>query len=1179
MINAFLKPLSETENFDKLLNSLKEKQSPLLATGLINSQKAHLIYGIQESFNTPCVIVAENELKAKEIYDDLSFFMKNDVMLYPSKDIIFYSADIKSMDIVKKRFEILNKIIYKNSIETDDPKEKMFTVVVSAEGLFDKLVPKNIFKDFIITLEEGMQISIDEFCEKLVFMGYERCDLVESQGQFAVRGGIIDIFSTISETAVRIELWGDEIDTIRTLDEFSQRSVEKISSVTIYPVRELVYSKERLDDAILKIKKEFKSTLSILEKKGNEAYIQNLKEYIGEALENLIVQKSISGIDKYINFFYDNCETFIDYLPENTFIYFDEPNRIKEHVKRVFDEYSESMNSRIEKGYLLPTNAEMIFSYEDILKKSEKFTQILLCGLIKNIRDFKLKSAYDFVIKSSEVFKNNFEMFIEEIKFMTTNGYRIIFLAGNKTRCERVVKDLIDNDIFAFYVEDAGKLDMQPNRVYVMRGSLNGGFEYVKEKFVLMSDKELFGVEKKKRKSKKKKNGIKIQSFSDLKQGDYVVHDNHGIGIFRGIEKITTDGVTKDYMKIGYADDGNLYVAINQMDMVQKYIGGEAHLPKLNKLGGVQWTKAKSKAKKAAYILAQDLIDLYAKRQAVKGFVYSEDNVWQKEFEDSFPYDETDDQLLAIEDVKKDMESGKVMDRLICGDVGFGKTEIALRAAFKTVQDSKQVAYLVPTTILAQQHFNTFLSRMQNFPVKVEMMSRFRTPKQQRDVSNGLKNGSVDIVIGTHRILSKDIEFKNLGLIIVDEEQRFGVAHKEKMKSLKEDVNVLTLTATPIPRTLHMSLTGIRDMSVLEEPPGERLPIQTYVMEYNDESIRDAIHRELARGGQVYYLYNRVSNISDVALKVQNLVPEANVSFAHGQMSERELESIMIEFMEGTIDVLICTTIIETGLDIPNVNTIIIQDADCMGLSQLYQLRGRVGRSNRSSFAYLMYRKNKVLQEVSEKRLQTIKEFTEFGSGFKVSMRDLEIRGAGNLLGAQQHGHMDIIGYDMYCKLLNQAISELKGEKTEEQFETLIDLNLSAYISEKYISNEEQKIEMYKKISEIQSQNDFYDVQEELEDRFGTIPDYVQNLLDIALLKSVARKLGIISIIQKQKNVVLKFKPDAEVNSEKLIDTVQKFADKLSFKGDGENPYLVYKNESGDKKFVLDMKNCIEEIL
>jgi len=1169
-MNSLLNPLPEMESFNKLLNAVSNNITPILATGVLNSQKSHLIYGIIDSLDAPALVVAENEIKAKEIFEDLSFFYKNNVILYPSKDIIFYSADIKSTDIIKKRFEVIDKILFGS--------DNKLIIVLSIEALFDKLVPKSRFVDFIIKIKEGMLISIDTLCQKLIFMGYERCDLVESQGQFAVRGGIVDIFSPVSDSAVRIEFWGDEVDTIRILDEYSQRSIEKIPSITLYPTRELVFEQKELDFAILKIKKEFNSLLNSFEKKSMLSEYENLKEYIGEAIENLEEQKNISGIDKYIGFFYDNCETILDYISDNTIIFYDEPNRIREHSERIFDEFSQSIKSRIEKGYMLPSNADMIFSYNDILFKCSKFREIIFSGLVKNIKDFSLKATYDFLIKSSGTFKNNFQLLIDDLKYLTSNDYRIMFFAGNKIRCERIVKELNSNDITSFFSENPKMLDMSKNVIYVIRGSLNSGFEYVNEKFVVISDKEIFGVEKKKRKKKKNKNSIKIQNFSDLKQGDYVVHDNHGIGIFKGIEKITSDGITKDYMKIGYADDGNLYVAINQMDMVQKYIGGEAHVPKLNKLGGTQWTKAKAKAKKAASILAKDLVELYAKRQSAKGFVYSSDTVWQKEFEDSFPFQETDDQLNAVEDVKLDMEKGKVMDRLICGDVGFGKTEIALRAAFKTVMDSRQVAYLVPTTILAQQHFNTFLGRMRNFPIKIEMMSRFRTPKQQKEVINGLKNGSVDIVVGTHRILSKDLEFKNLGLIIVDEEQRFGVAHKDKMKSLKQDVNVLTLTATPIPRTLHMSLTGIRDMSILEEPPGERLPIQTYVMEYNDESVKDAIHRELARGGQVYYLYNRVKNISEITLKIQRLVPEANVSFAHGQMSERELENIMIEFMQGNIDVLICTTIIETGLDIPNVNTIIIQDADRMGLSQLYQLRGRVGRSNRSSFAYLMYKKDKVLKEVSEKRLQTIKEFTEFGSGFKVAMRDLEIRGAGNLLGAEQHGHMDSVGYDMYCKLLDQAVHEINGESVKEDFETLIDLNINAYIPESYISNEEQKLEMYKRISEIQNQNDFFDVQDELEDRFGQIPGCVQNLLDIAAMKSAAHKIGIISIIQKRQNIILKFKDNSDIDIPKLIEAVKNNSEKLMLSG-GESPYLTYKTFEKDVKFIPDLRKCLEEII
>lgn len=1164
-----LKPLLEDKSFKSLINCINDEVSTVFATGVIDSQKCQLVFGIESMLEKPSVIITNSELKAKEIYEDMYFFMKNNVMLYPSKDIIFYSADVKSVDIIKRRFEVLNRLINNEKI----------TIVVSVEALFDKLVYRDIFKKFIVNIECGDNISIGDFTEKLVFMGYERTILVEGQGQFAVRGGIVDLFSSISENAVRIEFWGDEIDSIRLLDSYSQRSIENVDKITIFPMRELVYGQEELDFAIKNIKEEYDICSKRLKRKGYENELLKLDEHIKETIEKLEEQKSFSGVDKYMQFFYNGYATLLDYISKDAIIYFDEPLRISEHAQNVLSEFNESIQNRILKGYMLPAQSDMVFSYTEILRRSQKFTRVLFSNILYNVKDIKIDRTIDFVVKSSGSFKNNFDMLQENLKYIAENKYYVLFLAGPRIRCERIVRELNERDLTAVFSEDLEKLEMKRGIVYVVRGSLNKGFEYPQNKFAVISDKEIFGSEKKKNKPKKKKKGIAIESFSDLKVGDYVVHDNHGIGVFRGIEKLTADGISKDYMKIGYADEGNLYVAINQMDMIQKYIGGNASSPKLSKLGGIQWNKAKTKAKKAAFILAEDLVQLYAERRSKKGFVYSPDTVWQKEFEDLFPYEETEDQLNAIDDVKDDMESTKIMDRLICGDVGFGKTEVAIRAAFKAIQDGKQVAYLVPTTILAQQHYTTFVQRMQNFPVVVEMLSRFRTPKQQREVINGLQKGIVDIVIGTHRILSKDLVFKDLGLIIVDEEQRFGVSHKEKLKSIRQDADVLTLTATPIPRTLHMSLTGIRDMSILEEPPGERQPIQTYVMEYNIEFVRDAIHRELARGGQVYYLHNRVNNISEIALKIQNLVPEALVGYAHGQMSERELENIMMEFMENNINVLVCTTIIETGLDIPNVNTIVIQDADCMGLSQLYQLRGRVGRSNRTAFAYLMYKRDKVLREVSEKRLQTIKEFTEFGSGFKVAMRDLEIRGAGNLLGAEQHGHMDSVGYEMYCKLLDQAVKEIKGDKAEEEFETLIDLNINAFIPGNFIQDEEQKIEMYKKISEIQNQEDFYDVQEEIEDRFGNLPSSVQNLIDIALMKSYAHKLGVINISQKKNNIIITFKNDADVNIEKLMKAVKENTNKLFYTGAQTGPYITYKLSENETNFVSNMSNIFMSIM
>ena len=700
-------------------------------------------------------------------------------------------------------------------------------------------------------------------------------------------------------------------------------------------------------------------------------------------------------------------------------------------------------------------------------------------------------------------------------------------------------------------------------------------------KFMVISESDIFGKRKKKRR-RKVYEGQKIQEFAELKPGDYVVHENHGLGVYQGIEKVEVDKVTRDYMKISYADGGILYILATQMDLIQKYAGADAKPPKLNKLGTPQWNKTKSQVKKAVQVIAQDLVELYAVRQQTEGFVYSPDTVWQKEFEEMFPFEETEDQLRAIEDTKKDMESTKVMDRLICGDVGYGKTEVAIRAAFKAVQDGKQVVYLVPTTILAQQHYNTFIQRLKDFPVRIDLLCRFRTPAQQKKTIEDLKKGLVDIVIGTHRVLSKDVTYKDLGLLIIDEEQRFGVTHKEKIKKMRENIDVLTLTATPIPRTLHMSLIGIRDMSVLEEAPMDRMPIQTYVMEFNDEMIREAIERELSRGGQVYYVYNRVEDIADVAGRVQKLVPGASVSFAHGQMSERELEDIMYDFINGEIDVLVSTTIIETGMDIANANTMIIQDADRFGLSQLYQLRGRVGRSSRMAYAFLLYRRDKLLKEVAEKRLAAIREFTDLGSGIKIAMRDLEIRGAGNLLGEAQSGHMAAVGYDLYCKMLNEAVKELKGEKEEDQFTTTMDLNIDAFIPESYIKNEYQKLDIYKRIAAITTEEEMDDMTEELIDRFGDIPKKVQQLLHIAALKSLAHAAYVTAVEQKGSDFKFTLYEKAKLDPQKIPGLLQRYGNKLVFRAE-EPPYFFYQKkgrsgkETGEDTIQL-LRKILEDI-
>ena len=711
-------------------------------------------------------------------------------------------------------------------------------------------------------------------------------------------------------------------------------------------------------------------------------------------------------------------------------------------------------------------------------------------------------------------------------------------------------------------------------------GKIKKGYEYPLLKFVVISESDIFGSEKKKKKHHRTYEGEKIASFTDLNIGDYVVHENHGLGIYRGIEKIEVDKTVKDYIKIEYAGGGNLYILATQLELIQKYAGADAKKPKLNKLGGQEWNKTKTKVRGAVKEIAQDLVKLYAQRQDQEGFVYGPDTVWQREFEEMFPFEETEDQELAIEATKKDMESTKIMDRLICGDVGYGKTEIAIRAAFKAVQDGKQVAFLVPTTILAQQHYNNFVQRMKDFPVNIDLLCRFRSSAEQKKTVEALKKGSVDIIIGTHRLLSKDVVYKDLGLLIIDEEQRFGVTHKEKIKQLKTNIDVLTLTATPIPRTLHMSLIGIRDMSVLEEPPMDRVPIQTYVMEYNEELVREAISRELSRGGQAYYVYNRVREIADVAAKIAELVPEANVAYAHGQMKETELENIMYRFINGEIDVLVSTTIIETGLDISNVNTMIIHDADNMGLSQLYQLRGRVGRSNRTAYAFLMYRRDKMLKEIAEKRLAAIKEYTELGSGFKIAMRDLEIRGAGNLLGAEQHGHMEAVGYDLYCKMLNESVKELKGEtQPEEEFDTVIDLDIDAFIPERYIKNEFQKLDVYKRIATIESEEEYDDMLEELMDRFGEPPKAVQNLLAVANLKAMAHRAWLTEIAQKGDQIRFTMFERAKADPAGIELLVKESKGKMKFVID-TNPYFIYmkpRKNGKDNEDVLTLVRSLTE--
>ena len=1108
------------KQFFSSLDSLSSFQdissdSPTLTTGVSGSSKWHIAAALMYRDNRPGLIVTHSELSAKSIYEDMQQFFKSGCHLYPSRDPLFFTADVRSTDIAKKRLSILEELINSKSLEAQQIADEYGSIraynrviILSAEALLDRLIPKNEFVKKIFTIQVEDIIEPEDLVRHLAETGYNRAHQVEGAGQFAMRGGIVDIFPINGDTAIRLEFFGDEVDSIRVLDVLSQRSGEKLENAEIFP----------MDDST------------------------------------------------------DTDTNVLDYLSKDTILFFDEPNYIDTHLQTLREEYEDSIKHRLLKGDDI-SQIQPLLTYEEAREHAKNFKTVLFSDLATTPKGFKPKNIVNFTVKSHPPLRRRPEDLKEDLSYWLNQKYRLIILVGSGRSGQQLTDSLTELGVSARY-DKYLENEIPPGVATVTKGTLYTGFEYPEAKFVVITDKEMFAAPAKKRKRRRTKDGAAIDHFTDLRPGDHIVHDSHGVGIFSGIEQVVIDGLSRDYLNITYKDC-SIKVHTGQMDQIQKYIGAKENL-KLNKLGGSDWQKAKSRVKGAVKILAEDLVALYAKRQAAKGFVYSQDTVWQTEFEENFAHEETDDQIAAIEDVKGDMESAKIMDRLICGDVGYGKTEVAIRAAFKAVQDNKQVAYLVPTTILAQQHFLTFSKRMEDYPVKVERLSRFQTAKEQRDALARLSRGEADVVIGTHRLLSKDVQFKNLGLIIVDEEQRFGVSHKEKLKALKEDVDVLTLTATPIPRTLHLSLTGLRDMSLLNEPPGERQPVQTYVMEYNPEFVREAINREVARGGQVYYLHNRVRNIAEEAARVQALVPHAKVGFAHGQMSETELENIMMSFIEGEVHVLVCTTIIETGLDISNVNTIIVQNADFMGLSQLYQLRGRVGRSNRLAYAYLMYRKDKILDEVASKRLQTIRDFTEFGSGFKIAMRDLEIRGAGNLLGAEQHGYMDSVGYDMYCKLLAEAVSEQKGEPTAQSFETTIDLSINAYIPEYFIEDEVQKIEIYKKIAMIQTEEDAYAIQEEIEDRFGGVgkthdlPVSVQNLISIALIKANANSIGIVSITQKQQRLVITFKGDANVDTDKLAAFVTAEAGLVQFTM-APNPYLTRRyEESEDVLEILD---------
>ena len=1154
-METLIAPLQEIGAYRNAAEAVERGKLPLHISGCAESQKCHLIYGLAKQ-NDWQVIIAANEIRAREIAEDYRMFDRN-VLYYPAKDVIFYSADVHGNALGIERLKVIRALL----------SDTGGTVVTTLDAGMEYSLSASVYEKALCTVAEADMLDMEKMSEQLVDMGYQRQAQVEAPGDYSIRGGILDIFPVTEDCPYRIELWGDEVDTIRSFDVESQRSIERVSSLQIFPASELILTGEEIRRGFESIRQDEKKLSEQLKKEKNFEAANRIHEIVKELKEGYDLYEGRMGLEGYLPYFDVPTASVFDFFPKDTLFFLDEPARCMEKGEAVELEFRESMESRLEKGYILPKQMEVLYSTEAAIGMLLNKKLIALSTLDILPGSFRISQQLNIQVQPIASYNKHFELLIEDMKRWKKNGYRILLLSASRTRAARLAKDLNEYEIPAFYRETPDEA-LEPGQIMVSYGFLRHGFSYGNIRFAVVTEGDIFGAkQKKKRRRQKQYDGKVIQSFNELNVGDFVVHENHGLGIYRGIEKIEVDNTIRDYMKIEYGDGGNLYVPASGLNVLQKYADQDAaKQPKLNKLGSKEWTKTKSRVRGAVKEIAKELVELYARRQQQKGYAFSVDTVWQQEFEELFPFEETQDQLQAIVDTKKDMESDKIMDRLICGDVGYGKTEIAFRAAFKAVNDGKQVAMLVPTTILAQQHYNTLMERLGDFPLRVEMLSRFRTPAQQKQTLALLRKGQVDIVIGTHRLLSKDVAFKDLGLLIVDEEQRFGVTHKEKIKQMKGNIDVLTLSATPIPRTLHMSLVGIRDMSVLEEPPVDRMPIQTFVMEHNNEIIREAINRELARGGQVYYVYNRVQRIEELTAEIAELVPDAAVAFAHGQMSERQLEKIMMSFITGEIDVLVATTIIETGLDIANVNTIIIDHADRMGLSQLYQLRGRVGRSNRTAYAFLMYQHGKMLREVAEKRLAAIREYTELGSGIRVAMRDLEIRGAGNLLGAAQSGHMEAVGYDLYCKMLNEAVRQMKGEDVEElDFETSIDISIDAYIPATYIRSEFHKLDMYKRIAGIENTEEYTDMQEELEDRFGTIPAATQNLLRVALLKAEAHRNGISQISQKAAGIRIYLRPGVNIASEKALKMIELFQGKLRYisGNTGEEPYFLYQYTGG----------------
>lgn len=1134
-MKGLLRPLETTIEYQNLVQGIGRGHKQQLVFGLAGSQRSYLFAGLAH-LGHPLLVITPGEAEAGTLAEDLAALLpEKQILQFPVWQMLPYQVLAHSTEVLAQRLVVLEKLQNREPV----------IVVTPVEALLRRLTPPEVFCQARVTLAVGQRVEIEKMLLTLMGMGFERVDMVENPGQFSMRGGIVDIFPMTSTSPLRVEFFDDEVDSIRNFDVTSQRSLDKVQQLNVTPCRELIVTQEAWQCCLENFEAEYKNQLKKLQRSGSVDAVHQLSSQGAMILDQIRARVPFAGMERLQNYFYPEPITLINYFEAKPLLLVDDPIRFKEVVDTILKERNETYTDLLAKGKVLPGQFNTYLDFPKLLSQMERHQGIFCSFLPRNPQYIRAQNVVNIPAKAMHSFLGHSEVLADEIRHWRRRGYAVVLLLSSQERAANLLKLLKDAKIDAFHVK---KLDneVREGNVVITEGQLANGFELISARLVVITDAEIFGQRKKARKLRARPDA-KMEPLAELKKGDYVVHVNHGIGRYLGMITLDIGGLQKDYLQLQYAGEDKLYVPTDQVGTLQKYLGAEADHPKLSRLGGTEWAKAKAKVKEAVRDMAQELLELYAARQTVKGYQFSVDTPWQLEFEGLFPYEETPDQLRAIAEVKRDMQKIRPMDRLLCGDVGYGKTEVALRAAFKAVMDNKQVAVLVPTTILAQQHYNTFRERFANYPVKIEMLSRFRTPKEQRLILSSLAAGEVDIVIGTHRLVQDDILFKDLGLLVVDEEQRFGVSHKEKLKRIRKNVDVLTLTATPIPRTLHMSLVGVRDTSLLETPPEERFPVQTYVLEEDAALIREAVRRELNRGGQVYFVHNRVMDLDRVAGWLQEMVPEARVGVAHGQMKEDELEQIMLEFMDGSYDVLVCTTIVETGLDISNVNTLIVKDADHFGLSQLYQLRGRVGRTNRLAYAYFLFRRDKVLTEVSERRLSAIREFTEFGSGYKIAMRDLEIRGAGNILGAEQHGHIAEVGFDLYCRLLEEAVQEARGEKVEQYIDTAIELPVEAYIPDKYVTDSSQKVELYRRLAAMRETTEIDDLHEELVDRFGDLPESVQCLLRVTVLKILGGILRIKSIGRTGSYYRIVFAGDAPLDGEKLLGISEKYKQNVKY--------------------------------